>query len=432
MKEKLADFLAILLLFVPGTLLGIFCSPAIIQYILYAVSGVLTFIITQQIIESGTSLAIKTQEFTPTKVIKSKTMILPMYLPNEQNIVIDTLDYFKTLRTDKRVILAYNTPVSMISVENKLNEYEIENSDWLTVVKVPNSTSKAHNLNYVLDNFELGEMVCFFDADARPCITNFDRANFWLFDQGYDYVQGRCKIRSNSPGFFDTAVSLNFALMYSVCHNFRDYVFGYALFGGSNGYWKKDAIRALKFDPEMLTEDIDCAVRALNAGYKGKYDDEIVSTEEAPPSFWSLVTQRTRWAQGWFEVTLKHFAKYFTMPVKTWSRIHIINLFIIRELLCHIKLLALPLVIAQQIKLLGLVNDQFGGAVLAYSFVPYIIQILFGVIKDKDEYWDTKWKVGSVAASLIFYTFFESFIVMRSHIRHFMGINRWVTTPRSK
>lgn len=428
-KDLIADLIAIGLLFIPGTLLGIWSPLSVIESLLYFVSGVLTFIVTQQIFEIGISLGTKNLEFAPLTKKHTITAILPMYLPNEQNIMYDTLNYFKTLHI--QTILAYNTPVRMHAVETAMQEYELENSDWLTIVSVPNSRSKSHNINYVLENYELGDMVCFFDADARPMITNFDRATYWLFDQNYDYVQGKCKIRPTSNAIFQNCVSMNFAVMYSVCHKFRDSAFGYALFGGSNGYWKREAIKYLKFDPEMLTEDIDCAVRALYAGYKGKYDDEIVSSEEAPNGLWDLIVQRTRWAQGWFEVSIKHFAKFFKMPVSFGAKLGILNLFILRELLCHVKLLALPLIVARYIRF-GPVTDYFGGAVLFYSFLPYILQLVAGLIADKDQYWDAKWKVFALIAALIFYTFFESFIIMRAHIRYFMSQNEWITTPRAK
>lgn len=429
MNDKIVDFFAILLLFLPATLIGIFSPLAVIQVLLYFVSGVLTFIITQQIFEIGVSLGTKNLEFTPIRKRHSLTAILPMYLPNEQGIMFDTLNYFKTLKIP--VILAYNTPVRMTTVESQLEEYELENSDWLKVVSVPNSSSKSHNINYVLENYELGEIVCFFDADARPMITNFDRASFWLFEKNYDYVQGRCKIRPTLNTLFQSCVSMNFALMYSVCHKFRDCAFDYALFGGSNGYWKREAIKYLKFDPDMLTEDIDCAVRALAAGYKGKYDDEIISSEEAPNGIWDFIVQRTRWAQGWFQVSIRHFPKFFTAPVRYHTKISLVNLFIIRELLCHVKLLALPLTLARYIRF-GDSTDYFGGAVLFYSFLPYILQIIAGIVADRDQYWNLGWKIGAIFFSLIFYTFFESFIVMRSHLRYFTNRNAWITTPRSK
>lgn len=431
-KETIADFLTLIFLIFPSLSLALLLRPEVIKILLWVVSGIMTYIISIQLFEGLTALFLKSQEFTPSLVESTKTIILPMYLPNEQGIVFDTLDYFKRLNLEKKVYLAYNTPVTM-KIEQDLYSYEIENGDWLSVVKVPNSTSKAENLNYILQNYPLGEMVCLFDADARPMITNFDRAHYWLFEKNYDYVQGRCRVRSSEGNFFDTAVGLNFSLMYSVCHRVRDAVFDYALFGGSNGYWKSGALLSLGFDKTMLTEDIDCSVRALISGYKGKYDEEIISSEEVPPSFSSFVTQRTRWTQGWFEVTLKYFWDFFRIqkiPFKT--KLHLINLFIVRELFTHVKLLSAPLVISLHIQTRGEVVDYFGGAVLFYSFLPYFVQTTAGYFADKDDYWSRKWKLAGVFCSLIFYTFIESFIVMRGHVRHILGINKWVTTPRSK
>lgn len=88
---------------------------------------------------------------------------------------------------------------------------------------------------------------------------------------------------------------------------------GFAIFGGSNGYWRAEKLKAMTFDHGMLTEDIDSSFRSLNTGGKIVYCNQISSSELATDTLHALERQRLRWAQGWFQVTLRHFSQ-------TWSR----------------------------------------------------------------------------------------------------------------
>lgn len=69
----------------------------------------------------------------------------------------------------------------------------------------------------------------------------------------------------------------------------------------------------MTFDHGMLTEDIDSSFRSLNTGGKIVYCNQISSSELATDTLHALERQRLRWAQGWFQVTLRHFSQ-------TWSR----------------------------------------------------------------------------------------------------------------
>lgn len=434
--EYLLFFIVFMLMFPFPLAIFLLLPPISYPYISYFIGACMTWIIFQQILEGLVSIFSKEQLHTPASKKLSITAILPMYLPNEQHIVFDTLDYFSNVKYEGgfNVILAYNTPVRLTIVEKSLHEYWIENSNWLSIVSVPNSKSKADNINYILDpenNFNLGDIICFYDADGHPEYTNFDRANYWISEKNADYVQGRCKIRTNGT-IFDSAIDLNFSLMYQVCHKFRDRLFGYALFGGSNGFWKKGVIQNVMFDNRMLTEDIDCAVRAMELGYKGVYDNKIVASEEAPPSFWDFFVQRTRWAQGWFEVSIKHFSNFFTLPKYKWyQKAHIVNLFIIRELLSHVKLLAAPLLLAEYINTGKVAFNGFGTFVMFYSLAPYFIQTFAGFLASPIEFWNSKWKLSAMILCLVSYTFVESAIVLRAQLRHFCGLNNWIATPRN-
>lgn len=72
---------------------------------------------------------------------------------------------------------------------------------------------------------------------------------------------------------------------------------------------------------EMLTEDIDSSFRTLQKGCRIGSDPHIISRELATTTCRQFWNQRLRWAQGWTQVSLKHFwplmtSKYFNLKQK--------------------------------------------------------------------------------------------------------------------
>ena len=64
----------------------------------------------------------------------------------------------------------------------------------------------------------------------------------------------------------------------------------------------------------MLTEDIDATLRALLAGYRIVHDRSIVSQELAPETLDGLWYQRKRWAQGWYQCSVRYQWQVWRSP----------------------------------------------------------------------------------------------------------------------
>ena len=59
-------------------------------------------------------------------------------------------------------------------------------------------------------------------------------------------------------------------------------------------------------DENMLTEDIDSALRAFGHGAKAVHDLNVVSFELAPVTLAAFWKQRLRWSQGWIQASIRH------------------------------------------------------------------------------------------------------------------------------
>ncbi|MCW3058223.1 MAG: hypothetical protein JWQ02_44 [Capsulimonas sp.] len=240
--------------------------------------------------------------------------IIAAYLPNEQHIIEQTIDHMLTtidLPADRfEVILAYNRPKEL-PVEDRLRELAARDPR-LKVLCVVDSRSKAANVNAAL-TVARGEILGIYDADHWPAADCFRRAWRWI-SSGYDVVQGRCAIRNHDENVLTRSIAVEFDIMYSVSHQGRSRISRSGIFGGSNGYWRAETLRSVQLDPQMLTEDIDSTVRAIQRGAKFIHDRDIVSVELAPTRLSHWLIQRKRWSQGWLEVTLKHHRGMMASP----------------------------------------------------------------------------------------------------------------------
>jgi len=289
------------------------------------------FIVTLLVIQSAfsywfTASVFSNKKFVPLPAAENKpvprtTFIVSAYLPNEiaviESTLLNILQHIERPANGIEVILAYNTPHVEV-LELKLRQLAYQ---WpeLVLANAHGSRSKSENLNYAI-GLASGQMIALLDADhvvSRDCLA---RAWRWL-DEGYDVVQGRCKVRNCAESLLAKIVEIEFEIIYGVNHPSRSIIFDTSLFGGSNGYWKVAVLKKIKFDESMLTEDIDSTVRGILAGYRFVHDRSIISSELAPTTISGLWYQRKRWSQGWFQCSMKYQmamwkTRYLNFPQK--------------------------------------------------------------------------------------------------------------------
>ncbi|EME41038.1 glycosyltransferase family 2 protein [Dothistroma septosporum NZE10] len=267
-------------------------------------------------------------------------IVIVAYLPNERDIIRNQVLYAcEELMYPKeklRINLVYNTPKAIEPLETELSLLP-EQYKNLRVIKVPGSKSKADNLNYFFGLQSDAEVIGIFDSDHCPHPHNPRwAAERFLADETVDIVQGRCVVYNTNESFYARMIAVEFDKIYAISHPGRSRMFGFGLFCGSNGYWKAPLLRAHKMHGDMLTEDIDSALRAYGLGKKAVHDMNVNSFEMAPNTFKSFWKQRLRWAQGWTQASYKHMPLLWTNPPngkRTASeRFGIISLLAIREI----------------------------------------------------------------------------------------------------
>jgi cellulose synthase/poly-beta-1,6-N-acetylglucosamine synthase-like glycosyltransferase len=207
---------------------------------------------------------------------------------------------------------------------------------------------------------------------------------------------------------------------------------GFGLFGGSNGYWRADAIRRIGFDSTALTEDIDASVRMLQAGGTIVSDPAIVSTELAPPSWDALCHQRLRWAQGWLQVGRRHLAATVKDPrLGPRKRLGVAWCFGMGAVLPWISALTLPLALYGWISGAPSVMTPVLGPLLSIgtvSFMAYMVVAYRHALPAARR----PWVFGAyLVANFVFYAHLRVALVRLGHVYELAGQTEWRVTPRA-
>jgi cellulose synthase/poly-beta-1,6-N-acetylglucosamine synthase-like glycosyltransferase len=385
-------------------------------------------------IEGLLALDAMTPPRRPASAYPPATAIIPAYLPNEAATIVDTVAAFLALDypAPLQVILAYNTG-RPLPIEKVLRD--IARADPRLLLRhVTNSTSKAQNVNSVMSDVT-GEFVGIFDADHHPAPGSFQRAWRWL-SHGYGIVQGHCVIRNGASSWVARMVAVEFEAIYGISHPGRARLHGFGIFGGSNGYWSADLLRGVRLRGDMLTEDIDSAIRTLEGGARIASDPGLISRELAPINLTALAHQRLRWAQGWFQVSLRRLGPALRSGnLRPRNKIGMSFLLGWRELYPWLSLQIWPLLayrLAHPIHGRTAIAEPLFlvSSFLAFSVGP--VQTFFAYSRASDDlrrHTGWFWLYAFVMAP--FYTEFKNALARVAHLKEFSGERQWKITPRA-
>lgn len=361
------------------------------------------------------------------------SFLIAAYLPNEQDIILETLRHI--LYTTHRptagleVILAYNTPTDL-AIEEDLQCFA-ELHPELKLLRVEGSHSKAENLNAAID-LVTGDVVCILDADHHPAPDCFFRAWRWL-ERDYDVVQGRNVIRNHDHNLLTQNIAVEFESLYGVSHPAKSFLTDSTIFGGSNGFWRTSVLKQIRFNPIRLTEDIDATMRTLLSGYRIVHDRSIIATELAPINFDSFWFQRKRWAQGWLEVSFIYQRRVWkSQRFSLVQKLYWTYLLYYGVIYSLFALQILPLILS-----LLLFHGYLPPSNNAYLWFCTLITFFSGfyqtAVTMKVAAGRYPFMYFAQHAVLIFaYTTFKNMIATVALYDYLHGYNQWVVTPRGR
>lgn len=371
----------------------------------------------------------------PARPYPPASAIIAAYLPNEAPIIEDTLRAFLAVQypAPLQIILAYNTPRDMPDIEERLRDIARQHPHFVPM-RVQASTSKAQNVNAALAHVN-GEFVAVFDADHHPDPDSFRRAWRWL-SHGADVVQGHCLIRNGDASWVARMIAVEFEQIYAVSHPGRARLHGFGIFGGSNGYWRSELLRELRMHGFMLTEDIDSSLRAVVRGRRIVSDPYLVSRELAPETLSGLTKQRLRWAQGWFQISIRWMLVALrSRNLSLRQKLGMLQLLAWREIYPWVSMQILPLIAFWVVQ-----KGSFSGI---DWFVPlFLVTTLFTLTTGPGQivftYLLADPQIKKRGAWFLFFMFTTTFFYgglknawgRMAHLKQALGETDWVVTPR--
>ncbi|WP_431772270.1 glycosyltransferase [Streptomyces cucumeris] len=370
----------------------------------------------------------------PSQPYPPASAVIAAYLPNEAATIVDTVESFLRLEypNELEIVLAYNTPHPM-PVEDTLREMARRDSR-LVLLPVAGSTSKAQNVNAAVTRVR-GEVVGIFDADHHPAPDAFQHAWHWL-SNGYDVVQGHCVVRNGESSWVSKLVGVEFEAIYAVSHPGRTRLYTFGVFGGSNGFWRTDLLARTRMHGTMLTEDIDSTMRALHEGARFATDRTLVSRELAPTTLKALWNQRSRWAQGWLQVSLKYLSR--ALRSKTFTVRQKAGLLVLlgwREIQPWLTLQILPVLLYSAWRAGGV--DQLDWTVpicllaTLLTLSAGVVQALFAWRLAVPELRRRKaWFWQYLLVSTLFYSHFKNIVARQALLKEVLRDRQWRVTPR--
>lgn len=367
--------------------------------------------------------------------------VIAAYLPNEQETIVESIQAHLAMDypPDRHlVVVAYNSPTPLV-VEVELRELA-QRTGRLLLVHAEGSTSKVENLEAAIGLLRGHvDVVGIFDADHHPHPAAARRAAQWLADTAgdkrFDVVQGQCAVRNVDESFVSRTVAAEFAALYAVAHPGRTVTHDFGLFGGSNGWWRAEALDRLGLDGRMLTEDIDVSMRALGDGCRLGMDPRILSTELAPTTWAGWWRQRTRWSQGWHEVTLRHSrGLLLNRRLSLVQKRGVVFLLVWRVLHPYLALQLLPLVIA-----MAVASDRrvvwdllvFLFATVFVNGIPFLQAMAANRLGPPGVAARPRLFLRFVAVSMLGYAELRMTVTRGAAVRHVLGAHAWDVTARS-
>jgi cellulose synthase/poly-beta-1,6-N-acetylglucosamine synthase-like glycosyltransferase len=231
-------------------------------------------------------------------------------------------------------------------------------------------------------------------------------------------------------------VAVEFESIYAVSHPGRARMHGFGIFGGSNGYWKTDLLRQIRMRGSMLTEDIDSSLRVVEGGGRIASDRHLVSRELAPTTVKAIWNQRMRWAQGWFQVSLRHLVLAWRSPhLSLRNKIGLMYLLGWREVYPWISMQMFPLIAYYATKAGGL--DKLDWAIPIFVLTTIFTlgtgpaQTVFAyALADPEIRARKSWFLWYLLVASIFYTEFKNLIARVAQVKEIMRERAWKVTPR--
>ncbi|EOD14703.1 hypothetical protein EMIHUDRAFT_96395 [Emiliania huxleyi CCMP1516] len=299
-----------------------FCDVFVLLLLVSSIGGFIGRLCDRRTTRTGHSDS--TSRLRAALATQSMTVIVPCYLPNEQHILMETVEHILSrleYPAAFTLILCYNTPTPL-PVEADLARLDgkvYPGGRTLRILNVIGSHSKAENINAAMSRMVDSELVAIYDADHHPDPESLLVATAYMRAYGVDCAYW---------------INAEFFVTHFVYFPALQFITAMGVFGGSNAVWRVATLNQYQFRCDVQTEDIELSTRvALGSVRILRFCPEARSGELPPSGFKALYRQRLRWAIGWDQVSMEHFRGIFRSKISCYRKLGLLYLLPMRWLI---------------------------------------------------------------------------------------------------
>ena len=161
-----------------------------------------------------------------------------------------------------------------------------------------------------------GEFVAIFDADFVPAPSFLRRTiPFLLADPRLGAVQARWGHLNAADSSLTSAQAIALDKHFAVEQLVRHRADCFPKFNGSAGVWRRACIAdAGGWQADTLCEDLCLSTRAVLAGWRFHFANDVVAPAELPTTILAYKNQQARWAMGATQCLTKYAAPIWRAP----------------------------------------------------------------------------------------------------------------------
>lgn len=315
------------------------------------------------------------------------SLIIPSY--NEEAVLERTISSVLSLDypPDKLELIYVYESACTDRTEQIIKAFASNDSRIVPVQRLTRKGGKAVVTNYGLQ-FATGDIIGIFDADHSLNSDLLRHAVAQLQVPNVKCVRGWCRTINRKHNLLTRLVALERDVVERLCIYGAWRIGGFSTFTGGHALFRREVFDEFGlFNEDILTEDIDFAVKLHTAGYQIAVLPQMQSWEEAPTSLRSLISQRMRWTRGWIQVWRKHAGHILKMKKAAFFK----RLDVLISLTCAVVSgLLIALIPLRGLSVLGFNTSCFGETLsfilwLFVSTTPGITAMLVWYLDREEE-----------------------------------------------
>lgn len=201
--------------------------------------------------------------------------------------------------------------------KRRIDDWAVQFEGRVIVARRPDRRGfKAGNLNWAITNLVSEEFILVCDADELIPPDFIVRLLPHVQVSDVAFAQARHRVRYPAETRFAELLGPAINMFYEHCLPLRNR-FGFVSCFGHGVIIRRSVWRAIGGFPEIVSEDLGFASRAVAAGFRGTYVEDVVAEEAFPPSYTAFLRKYRRVVGGTIQYFNEEYPRLLRSPLAT-------------------------------------------------------------------------------------------------------------------